>query len=56
MNFLGALFDDGAVKVALEYMDMGSLGSLRKKALAHDPTAIEEERPLIPEPICAKIF
>lgn len=57
VQFLGALFDDGTVKVALEYMDMGSLKSMFEAARAKDGgSAIAEARPLIPEPIVAKIF
>jgi serine/threonine protein kinase len=53
---MGALFDQGAVKVALEYMDMGSLKSLHKLALKKDSRNMEIGRPLIPEPVIAKIF
>ena len=56
VQFLGALFDDGVVKVALEYMDMGSLKSLVQAAAAKDGANIDQEKPLIPEPIVAKIF
>lgn len=32
VQFLGAMFDEGSVKVALELMDMGSLKDLIKLA------------------------
>jgi serine/threonine protein kinase len=56
VQFLGAMYEEGAVKVALEYMDMGSLVSLHKLALKKNGRAIEEGRPLIPEAVMAKII
>lgn len=56
VKFLGALFDEGTVKVALEFMDMGSLKSLWKLAMAKDSHNLEIGKPLIPEAVCAKIF
>jgi hypothetical protein len=56
VQFMGALFDQGTVKVALEYMDMGSLKSMHKLALKKDANNIELGKPLIPEPVIAKIF
>lgn len=53
---MGALFDQGTVKVALEYMDMGSLRSLKEMALAKDSKNLDQNKPLIPEPVIAKIF
>ena len=53
---MGALFDQGTVKVALEYMDMGSLKSLHKLALKKDGKNMEMGKPLIPEPVISKIF
>ena len=53
---MGALFDQGTVKVALEFMDMGSLKSLHKMALKKDYKNMEMGKPLIPEPVISKIF
>lgn len=36
INFLGALFVEGSVKVALEYMDLGSMKSIIKMATKKD--------------------
>ena len=33
VQFLGAMYEEGSVKVALEYMDMGSLKHLQKMAI-----------------------
>lgn len=56
INFLGAMFDDGQVKVALEYMDMGSMKSLLKMALKKDGANVKVGKPLIAEAILSKIF
>ena len=53
---MGALFDQGSVKVALEFMDMGSLKSLHKMALKKDAENMKLGKPLIPEAVMAKIF
>lgn len=50
------MFDDGQVKVALEYMDMGSLKSLLKLAVKKEGHNIKEGKPLIAEAILSKIF
>lgn len=52
---MGALFDQGTVKVALEYMDMGSLVSLKQLAIKKDGGNIKEQKPIIPEAVMAKI-
>jgi len=31
VHFYGAFYDEGSVKVALEYMELGSIGSILKK-------------------------
>jgi hypothetical protein len=56
IQFLGALFGNGSVKVALEYMDLGSLKSLIKLAIKKDGKNIKENKPLIPEAVASKIF
>jgi serine/threonine protein kinase len=53
---MGAMYSEGAVKVALEYMDMGSLKALIKLAIAKNDDVIPLDRPLIPEAVCAKIY
>jgi len=53
---MGAMFEDGQVKIALEFMDMGSLKSLLKLALKKDGQRVKMGLPLIEEPIVAKIF
>jgi len=53
---MGAMFEDGQVKIALEFMDMGSLKSLLKLALKKDGQRVKLGLPLIEEPIVAKIF
>ena len=55
VQFMGALFDQGTVKVALEYMDMGSLVSLKQLAIKKDGGNIKEQKPIIPEAVMAKI-
>ena len=50
------MFDDGQVKVALEYMDMGSMKSLLKLALKKDGENMKQGKPLIAEAILSKIF
>lgn len=49
------MYEEGSVKVALEYMDMGSLKSLMKLAISKDAHLIEEKKPLIPEAVMSKI-
>ena len=49
------MFDQGAVKVALEYMDMGSLKSLMKLSQKKDGANVKAGKPLIPEAVMAKI-
>jgi hypothetical protein len=53
---MGALFDQGSVKVALEYMDMGSLKSLLKLAIKKNGKNIAEGKPIMPESVVSKIF
>jgi hypothetical protein len=53
VQFLGAMFDEGSVKVALELMDMGSLNDIIK--LAKLNPSYRPNQPLFPEPILAKI-
>ena len=53
VQFLGAMFDEGAVKVALELMDMGSLKDLIK--LAKLNPNLRQGQPLFPEAVLAKI-
>ena len=56
VQFMGAMYQEGAVRVALEYMDMGDLKSLIKLATKKYDGAIPMDRPVIPEAVCAKIF
>lgn len=53
VDFCGALYEEGAVKVALEFMDMGSLKSIIK--LAKKNPKWKEGEPLIPEACMSKI-
>lgn len=53
VDFCGALYEEGAVKVALEYMDMGSLKHVIKLAKKNPNWKIGE--PLIPEPCMSKM-
>ena len=53
---MGAMYEEGAVKVALEYMDMGSLKHLLKMAQMKDGHLMKEGKPLIPEAVMAKIM
>ena len=53
VEFCGALYEEGAVKVALEYMNMGSLKSIIK--LAKKNPDWNTGTPLIPEPILSKL-
>jgi serine/threonine protein kinase len=53
VQFLGAMFDEGSVKVALELMDMGSLKDIIK--LAKLNPNYRPGQPLFPEAILAKI-
>ena len=55
VKFYGALFDEGAVKVALELMDMGSLKDIMKLAKKDPEWDERAQKPLVPEPIMAKI-
>ena len=55
IQFYGAMFDEGAVKVALELMDIGSLKDVVKLA-KNDPTWVENSKmPLLPEEVASKI-
>ncbi len=53
VEFCGAIFEEGSVKVALEYMDMGSLKNIIKLAMKNPFWA--EGEPLIPEAVLAKM-
>ena len=53
VEFCGALYEEGAVKVALEYMDMGSLKNIVK--LAKKNPEWQKGEPLIPEAVMSKI-
>jgi len=53
VEFCGAIFEEGSVKVALEYMDMGSLKNIIK--IAKLSPSWKEGLPLIPESTMAKI-
>ncbi|CDW78251.1 mitogen-activated protein kinase kinase 6-like [Stylonychia lemnae] len=53
VEFCGALYEEGAVKVALEYMNMGSLKSIIK--LAKKNPDWQQGHALIPEPILSKL-
>jgi len=53
---MGAMYHEGSVRVALEYMDMGDLKSVMKLARKKYDGAIPIDRPIIPEAVCAKIF
>ena len=53
VEFCGALYEEGAVKVALEYMDMGSLKHFLK--LAKKNPKLKPDEPCIPEAVMAKI-
>ena len=50
------MYEEGAVKVALEYMDMGSLKSLLKLAIKKDGDKIQQKKPVIPEAVMSKIY
>ena len=56
VRFLGAMYQEGAVKVALEYMDMGSLKSMHKMALKKDGARMSLGKPLISEAVMSKIM
>lgn len=53
VEFCGALFEEGSVKVALEYMNMGSLKNIIKLAKKNPKWA--EGKPLLPEPVLSKM-
>jgi len=53
VEFYGALYDEGSVKVALEYMNMGCLKSLAK--LAKKDPQWKLGVPLIPEAAMSKM-
>lgn len=53
VEFCGALFEEGSVKVALEYMDMGSLKNIIK--LAKKNNQWYPGLPLIPEAVVSKM-
>ena len=46
------------MKIALEFMDMGTLKDIKQNAMKKDQDGIlmKENRPLIPEPVMSKIF
>ena len=55
IQFYGAMFDEGSVKVALELMDVGSLKDVVKLA-KKDPSWTEgSNKPCVPEPVASKI-
>ena len=55
VQFFGAMYDEGSVKVALELMDLGSLKDIVKLA-KKDPTWVEgANKPCVPESIASKI-
>ena len=53
VEFCGALYEEGAVKVALEYMDMGSLKHLIKLAKKNPEWKVGS--PLVPEAVMSKL-
>ena len=53
---MGAFFHDSVVKLALEFMDMGTLGSLRKMAIAKDGHKMKEKKPIMSEAVAAKVI
>jgi len=55
VEFLGAIYDEGSVKVALELMDMGSLKSLLAMALKKPDIRVGVE-PVVPEAVMSKIM
>ena len=55
VKFLGAMYEEGAVKIALEYMDMGSLRDLMNKAVKKNHSNFENHKPVVPESVMSKI-
>jgi len=55
VQFYGAMYEEGSVKFALELMDMGSLKNILELALKDPLWDPEAGKPLIPEPVMAKI-
>lgn len=55
---MGAVFSQGTVKIALEYMDMGTLKDIKSLAMKKDKDGqlMKEKKPLIPEAVMSKIF
>ena len=49
------MYEEGAVKIALEYMDMGSLRDLMNKAIKKNPANFDSHKPIVPEPVMSKI-
>jgi serine/threonine protein kinase len=58
IEFCGALYEEGIVKIALEYMDMGSMKDIIKGArkLNKEWISSNKEACLIPESIMAKMI
>ena len=54
-EFIGAIYTEGSVKFALELMDMGSLGNVMKLAMKDPKWSLQSNKPLLPEPVMAKI-
>ena len=56
IQFFGAMYDEGSVKVALELMDIGSFKDVVKLA-KKDPSWNEgSQRPCVPEAVAAKMM
>lgn len=55
VQFLGAYFVDGVVKIALEFMDMGTLGSVKNAAIKKDGANMKLNKPIIPEAMMSKM-
>jgi mitogen-activated protein kinase kinase 3 len=53
VQFYGAYYDEGSVKVVLEYMELGSIGSVLSLLKPHYKL---KDRSMIPEPILSKIM
>ena len=54
VNFYGAMFDEGQVKVVLELMDMGSLKDIAKLARRNPDWKLG--KPLLPEAVMSKMM
>jgi len=56
IQFFGAMFDEGSVKVALELMDLGSFKDVVKLAKM-DPNWVEgSQKACVPEAVAAKMI